>query len=278
MWSVSKSCWPHCICLISLRACVCVYLNHFYRNRVNLTKPFHFFVPLHPDFYFTTIFIWMMKDTRFVRFTWKLFCEVTWKMSSHSRVDTMHVLKLVFSSPSHKSFLKSSCKHFHIAKAVATAVFASTGTVFIWLEWDSSIGWCSVNTSPHLFVLPSSSLCFVVSQVFIAQTVLSGSRLDVRYLLLWLRFATGNQVLDPWVYILFRRSILKRIYPRMDWSRGSIVSLYPSFSTSLRKLTRGSLGGTLGHSEHGGENLEELRQGASLQVENISASSQSLKN
>ena len=79
----------------------------------------------------------------------------------------------------------------------------------------------------------------LLPQVFIAETVLRGEPLRVRYLLLWLRFATWNQILDPWVYILFRRSVLKRIYPRMDWSRGSILTLY----TSVRKLTRASLGG-----------------------------------
>ncbi|KAI7791083.1 thromboxane A2 receptor isoform X1 [Triplophysa rosa] len=114
-----------------------------------------------------------------------------------------------------------------------------------------------------ILIMVIASICWCPLLVFIAQTVLSGSRLEVRYLLLWLRFATGNQVLDPWVYILFRRSILKRIYPRMDWSRGSIVSLYPSLSTSLRKLTRGSLGGTLGH-------LDGFRQGAPSPLENTS--------
>lgn len=160
-----------------------------------------------------------------------------------------------------------------MAKAVAAAVFASIRIVFIWLKWNSSIVWYSVNTRPDLFLLRSSPLSFFLfPQVFIAQTVLSGRKLEVRYLLLWLRFATGNQVLDPWVYILFRRSILKRIYPRMDWSRGSIVSLYPSLSTSLRKLTRGSLGGTLGHSQHGPENLDGFRQGEPSMVESTSAS------
>ncbi|KAA0711939.1 Thromboxane A2 receptor [Triplophysa tibetana] len=123
-----------------------------------------------------------------------------------------------------------------------------------------------------ILIMVIASICWCPLLVFIAQTVLSGSKLEVRYLLLWLRFATGNQVLDPWVYILFRRSILKRIYPRMDWSRGSIVTLYPSLSTSLRKLTRGSLGGTLRHSQHGREDLDGFRQGEPSTVENTSAS------
>lgn len=79
-------------------------------------------------------------------------------------------------------------------------------------------------------------------QVFIAQTVLSGGQLQVRYLLLWLRFATWNQILDPWIYILFRRAVIKRIYPRFDWSRGSILTMRPSFSDTFRRFTRSSLG------------------------------------
>lgn len=67
--------------------------------------------------------------------------------------------QITFSSL-HKSFLESSCKHFHIA----TAVFSSSGIVFIWL--DSSVGWCSVNTWPHLF--SSWLLCFVLAGVYCA--------------------------------------------------------------------------------------------------------------
>ncbi len=103
-------------------------------------------------------------------------------------------------------------------------------------------------------------LVFSSQQVFIMQTVLSGSELSVRHLLLCIRFATGNQVLDPWVYILFRRAILKRIAPRMDWSRGSIISLYPAISTSFRKLTRTSLGGTIDRLDHVRPNPGKARQ------------------
>lgn len=125
-----------------------------------------------------------------------------------------------------------------------------------------------------ILIMVIASICWCPLLVFIAKTVLSGNRLEVRYLLLWLRFATGNQVLDPWVYILFRRSVLKRIYPRMDWSRGSIISLYPSFSTSIRKLTRGSLGGTLGQLE----NPDGAKPDDPLSEQNTSVSSESLKN
>ncbi|KAG7488083.1 hypothetical protein MATL_G00030730 [Megalops atlanticus] len=94
-----------------------------------------------------------------------------------------------------------------------------------------------------IWIMIIASICWCPLLVFISETVLSGSTLQIRKLLLWIRFATWNQILDPWVYILFRRSVLKRIYPRMDWSRGSIMTLYPSFTASMRRLTRSSLGG-----------------------------------
>ncbi|KAB5559106.1 hypothetical protein PHYPO_G00025160 [Pangasianodon hypophthalmus] len=92
-----------------------------------------------------------------------------------------------------------------------------------------------------ILIMIIASVCWYPLLVFIAQTVLSASNLQVPTLLLYIRFATWNQILDPWVYILFRRSILKRVYPRMDWSRGSIISLYPSLGTSIN-LTRSSIG------------------------------------
>ncbi|XP_018958553.1 thromboxane A2 receptor [Cyprinus carpio] len=111
-----------------------------------------------------------------------------------------------------------------------------------------------------ILIMTIASVCWCPLLVFIAQTVLSGSELDVQHLLLWLRFATGNQILDPWVYILFRRAVLKRIAPKMDWSRGSIVSLYPTISTSFRKFTRASLGGTLDRLDHVRPNPDKARQ------------------
>ncbi|KAJ8278968.1 hypothetical protein COCON_G00060340 [Conger conger] len=97
-----------------------------------------------------------------------------------------------------------------------------------------------------------TSMCWAPLLVFIVQTVLSGSSLKVSYLLLWIRFATWNQILDPWVYILFRRSVLKRVYPRLDWSRGSIMTLYPGITASLRRLTRSSLGSGVSKTEESG--------------------------
>lgn len=95
-----------------------------------------------------------------------------------------------------------------------------------------------------ILIMVIASICWCPLLVFIAQTVLSGSGLKIRYLLLWIRFATWNQILDPWVYILFRRSVLTRIHPRLDWSRGSIMS-FGSFSDTVRKFTRSSLGNVL---------------------------------
>lgn len=87
----------------------------------------------------------------------------------------------------------------------------------------------------------NKSIClFHHHQVFIAQSVLSRQPFQVMKLLLGIRFATWNQILDPWVYILFRRAVIKRIYPRFNWSRGSFMSRYPSFSDTIRRFTRAS--------------------------------------
>ncbi|XP_044218548.1 thromboxane A2 receptor isoform X1 [Thunnus albacares] len=102
-----------------------------------------------------------------------------------------------------------------------------------------------------ILIMVIASICWCPLLIFIAQTVLSRGHLQVKYLLLWLRFATWNQILDPWVYILFRRAVLQRIYPRLNWSRGSIMTLYPSFSDTIRRFTRSSLGSTLGSDETG---------------------------
>ncbi|XP_072516780.1 thromboxane A2 receptor isoform X1 [Salminus brasiliensis] len=109
-----------------------------------------------------------------------------------------------------------------------------------------------------ILIMVIATICWCPLLVFIAQTVFSARKLYVPHLLLWIRFATWNQILDPWVYILFRRSVVKRIYPRMDWSRGSVASLYPSF----RKLTRASLGGTSrqGEAKLDEQNSQGIRQ------------------
>ncbi|XP_077464039.1 thromboxane A2 receptor isoform X1 [Stigmatopora argus] len=83
-----------------------------------------------------------------------------------------------------------------------------------------------------ILIMAIATICWCPMLVFIAQTVLRGHPVQVLYLLLWLRFASWNQILDPWVYILFRRAILKRVYSRIDWSKWSTLnrSLRESFS------------------------------------------------
>ncbi|TNN32742.1 Thromboxane A2 receptor [Liparis tanakae] len=100
-----------------------------------------------------------------------------------------------------------------------------------------------------ILIMVIASICWCPLLVFIAQTVLSGGPLRIRYLLLWLRFATWNQILDPWVYILCRMAILKRIYPRFHWPGGSAAAAYPSFRHAVRRFTRSSLGSSLGPDE-----------------------------
>ncbi|KAK2835386.1 hypothetical protein Q5P01_015870 [Channa striata] len=92
-----------------------------------------------------------------------------------------------------------------------------------------------------ILIMIIATICWCPMLVFIAHTVLSGAPLNYKQLLLWLRFLTWNQILDPWVYILFRRSVLRRISPRLDWSQGSIMTLYPSFSETVRRFTQSSI-------------------------------------
>uniref|UniRef100_A0A3Q3N588 Thromboxane A2 receptor n=1 Tax=Labrus bergylta TaxID=56723 RepID=A0A3Q3N588_9LABR len=96
-----------------------------------------------------------------------------------------------------------------------------------------------------ILIMVIASICWCPLLVFIAQTVLSKVPLQIRSLLLWIRFATWNQILDPWAYILFRRAVLKGIFPRLDWSRGSIMTLYPSLGSTIRRFTRPSLTSTV---------------------------------
>ncbi|XP_072295380.1 thromboxane A2 receptor [Eucyclogobius newberryi] len=88
-----------------------------------------------------------------------------------------------------------------------------------------------------ILIMVIASVCWCPLLVFVAQTVLSESQLQMKHLLLWLRFATWNQILDPWVYILFRRAIFKRIRPNFQSSRRSIMTLYPSLNSTMRRLT-----------------------------------------
>ncbi|KAM8939016.1 thromboxane A2 receptor [Pelodytes ibericus] len=93
-------------------------------------------------------------------------------------------------------------------------------------------------------IMVIASVCWLPLLIFITQTVLqhpSEGLMDgeiprdtEKFLLIYLRVATWNQILDPWVYILFRRAVLKRVYPSFK-SRPSIASLYPTLTASLRQ-------------------------------------------
>ncbi|TWW58063.1 thromboxane A2 receptor isoform X2 [Takifugu flavidus] len=96
-----------------------------------------------------------------------------------------------------------------------------------------------------LLIMVIASICWCPLLVFIAQAVLSRQPFQVVKLLIGIRFATWNQILDPWVYILFRRAVIKRIYPRFNWSRDSIMSKYSSFSDTIRRFTSSSNRGSL---------------------------------
>ncbi|XP_061099772.1 thromboxane A2 receptor-like [Conger conger] len=92
-----------------------------------------------------------------------------------------------------------------------------------------------------VLIMIIASICWCPLLVSIAQTVLSGKHLQIVDLLLWIRFATCNQILDPWVYILFRCSIFKCIFPvGKERPRGSMRSLYPTSMASRRRRAQDS--------------------------------------
>ncbi|NWV51193.1 TA2R protein, partial [Daphoenositta chrysoptera] len=80
-----------------------------------------------------------------------------------------------------------------------------------------------------------ATICWMPLLVFIVQVVLQHLPGQARVLptdtqemlLIYIRMVTWNQILDPWVYILFRRAVLQRVYPRLH-PRPSIISLTPS--------------------------------------------------
>ncbi|NXI13236.1 TA2R protein, partial [Irena cyanogastra] len=80
-----------------------------------------------------------------------------------------------------------------------------------------------------------ATICWMPLLIFIVQMVLQHLPGQAQVLptdtqemlLIYIRMVTWNQILDPWVYILFRRAVLQRVYPRLH-PRPSIVSLTPS--------------------------------------------------
>ncbi|XP_065603361.1 thromboxane A2 receptor [Cyrtonyx montezumae] len=97
-------------------------------------------------------------------------------------------------------------------------------------------------------IMVIATICWMPLLIFIIQTTVqqlrAGDPLQVlpgqtqQLLLIYIRMVTWNQILDPWVYILFRRAVLQRLHPGLR-SRPSLLSLYPVLNPSLRrKLTQ----------------------------------------
>ncbi|KAM5191000.1 thromboxane A2 receptor isoform 1-T3 [Callospermophilus lateralis] len=103
---------------------------------------------------------------------------------------------------------------------------------------------CEVEMMVQLLgIMLVASVCWMPLLVFIAQTVLQNppamspagqlSRATEQQLLIYLRVATWNQILDPWVYILFRRAVLRRLHPRLS-ARPRSLSLRPQQAQGAR--------------------------------------------
>lgn len=99
---------------------------------------------------------------------------------------------------------------------------------------------CEVEMMAQLMgIMVVASICWMPLLVFIAQTVLRSPpvmsltgqlpRATEQQLLIYLRVATWNQILDPWVYILFRRAVIRRLHPRLS-TRSRSLSLQPQLS------------------------------------------------
>ncbi|XP_067824387.1 thromboxane A2 receptor [Heptranchias perlo] len=88
-----------------------------------------------------------------------------------------------------------------------------------------------------LGIMVIATVCWAPLLVFILKKAFTDSPNDLvsaKTLIICIRIATWNQILDPWVYILFRRSVLRRISPSIR-SRPSISSLYPTINASYRR-------------------------------------------
>ncbi|XP_078412019.1 thromboxane A2 receptor [Cetorhinus maximus] len=86
-----------------------------------------------------------------------------------------------------------------------------------------------------LGIMIIATVCWAPLLVLILRKAFTDMPSDLKEILvICIRIATWNQILDPWVYILFRRSVLRRISPSLR-SRPSISSLYPSINASYRR-------------------------------------------
>ncbi|XP_067872449.1 thromboxane A2 receptor [Heterodontus francisci] len=95
-----------------------------------------------------------------------------------------------------------------------------------------------------LGIMVIATVCWAPLLLFILKKASTDTPNDLdlaKTLIVCIRIATWNQILDPWVYILFRRSVLRRINPSLR-SRPSISSLYPTMNASYhRRLTQASM-------------------------------------
>ncbi|XP_078279721.1 thromboxane A2 receptor [Rhinoraja longicauda] len=93
-----------------------------------------------------------------------------------------------------------------------------------------------------LGIMVIATVCWAPLLIFICnKTLMADNAQDGKTLITCIRIATWNQILDPWVYILFRRSVLRKFNPSLR-SRPSISSLYPTINASYsRRFTQGSV-------------------------------------
>lgn len=95
-----------------------------------------------------------------------------------------------------------------------------------------------------LGIMIIATVCWAPLFIFIFNKIVMDLPNDIKqgkHLIICIRIATWNQILDPWVYILFRRSVLRKFNPSLR-SRPSISSLYPTMNASYsRRFTQGSV-------------------------------------
>uniref|UniRef100_UPI0035900BD9 thromboxane A2 receptor-like n=1 Tax=Myxine glutinosa TaxID=7769 RepID=UPI0035900BD9 len=86
--------------------------------------------------------------------------------------------------------------------------------------WSGKQRWCNSGHEVEMLVqllgiMFAATVCWCPLLVILEWIVLSQPSLHCQRLLLSIRLATWNQILDPWVYILCRRSVLRRLCPKL---------------------------------------------------------------
>ncbi|XP_032826709.1 thromboxane A2 receptor-like [Petromyzon marinus] len=93
-----------------------------------------------------------------------------------------------------------------------------------------------------LGIMVIATVCWTPLLVFIANIALKSSLIPAerhcRTLILGIRMATWNQILDPWVYILFRRSVMLRLCPGLGGGAGGGGG---TAASSVRSLSAASV-------------------------------------